>query len=350
MDIELLYLCEPGWERNLNEELQRVFPGSDSSAPVSGSVRIRTTADDVGAVPCVALAFQCLPDYQPVSAPSISQWARNLVTSFIEGLHDHEGPWRLHIISLQGNRDAPSKRRCQLIAEAVVELLRKKQRRLLRSLVTDFRLPWNPGEALAQAALTTTTDGFVSLCTADRRQSLRRCICRFPAGEVAVPADRLAPSRAFQKLAEVELRMAQPIAPGESCVDLGSSPGSWAWLALKRGASVTAVDRSPLRQDLMHHPKLTFLRGDAFQYGPAAPVDWLLCDVIAFPEKTIQLLRAWLDHRWCRRFCVTLKFRGTSEYDQLEAMKRRLVGSGAEFELRRLTHNKNEVTAFGTKL
>ena len=85
------------------------------------------------------------------------------------------------------------------------------------------------------------------------------------------------------------------------------------WRCTRR-ARVVAIDRSPLRPDLMANPALTFLRGDAFKYQPPETVDWLLCDVIAFPQRIIDLLQTWIAGRWCRRFCVTIKFRGNAEY------------------------------------
>jgi 23S rRNA (cytidine2498-2'-O)-methyltransferase len=195
--------------------------------------------------------------------------------------------------------------------------------------------------------LRTATAGYFSALSPLARSKLRRCVSRFPGGIVEVQPERLAPSRAFAKLAEVELRLQQPIMPGETCVDLGSSPGSWAWWALHRGASVVAVDRSPLRSDLMRRAALQFVRGDAFRYRPPQPVDWLLCDVIAFPAKTIALAERWLAEGWCRRFCITIKFRGEKEYDQLETLKERLSCCGHDFYLRRLTANRNEVMLFG---
>ena len=128
---------------------------------------------------------------------------------------------------------------------------------------------------------------------------------------------------------------------------LGSSPGSWTYVALNRGARVIAVDRSPLRADLMRHPNLMFVRGDAFRFAPPAPVDWLLCDVIAYPDRVLALLERWLTERWCRKFCATIKFRGHGDYAMLERFKTMLEESGAEFQLRRLNSNKNEVTAMG---
>ncbi len=145
---------------------------------------------------------------------------------------------------------------------------------------------------------------------------------RFPAGELACARRAASSIRvAFRKLAEVQLRLNRTIAAGERCVDLGSSPGSWAWLALQEGAAVTAIDRSPLREDLMRHPRLHFVRGDAFKYVSRCARRLVLCDVIAFPQRSIELLATWLRQRWCRQFCVTIKFRGQDDYGRLTECK-----------------------------
>ena len=44
----------------------------------------------------------------------------------------------------------------------------------------------------------------------------------------------------------------------------------------------------------MRSPQVQFRPGDAFRFQPPRPVDWLLCDVIAAPERTAALL---LEHR-----------------------------------------------------
>ena len=130
-------------------------------------------------------------------------------------------------------------------------------------------------------------------------------------------------------------------------MDLGASPGGWSYVALQRGALVTAVDRSALRDDLMRHPGLTFVRGDAFAWEPPQPVDWLLCDVIAFPERSLALLERWLSAGLCRRFVVTVKLRGEVELPLLARLEALLARHAAEWELRQLDANKHEVTAYG---
>ena len=177
--------------------------------------------------------------------------------------------------------------------------------------------------------------------------ALRRIVSPFPKGEIPIASDKAAPSRAFAKLVEAELRLGRRIAAGETCVDLGASPGSWSYVALNRGARVIAVDRAPLRADLMRHPSLVFRKGDAFSFKPDTPVDWLLCDVIAAPERSIGLLMDWLRERRARRFVVTIKFKGREDYPKLEQLKHALPALCGECFLTRLCANKNEACAFG---
>lgn len=358
-----IHTCEPGWEPVLIGELACVFPHGEHRELAAGWVESRLS--DLGSAapsetaPCLAFASQCLPDVQPLSAPSVSEWVKRAGELLLDRLAGHQGPWRLHVFGVPRPGGTAGPRRCQLIRQGLLELLRKKQRRLLRTLTTEttagagFTAPWSADEALAQVGLVSAETGYVSICPPEVRHALRRCLSRFPGGVVRVPADRRPPSRAFAKLREAEIRLGREIAAGETCVDLGASPGSWAWLALQRGARVVAVDRSPLRDDLMRHPRLTFVRGDAFRFTLARTslpetVDWLLCDVIAYPDRVLGLLRDWLTHRRCRFFCVTIKFQGHADYPKLEPIKALLAESGACFAVRRLTCNKNEVTALGS--
>ena len=346
-----IFTCEPDWEHVLIDELGRVFPGSASRSLGAGWVECPLASgplsDRSREQPCVSFAKQMLPDAAPLATPSISKWAQLAGERLIEALENHNGPWRLHVFAVRSPEAPVGQARCRLIDEAIVELLRKKQRRLLRSRVVEDQRLWAADEAFVQLGLTAPSEGFFSAVLPPERAHLTRALSRFPGGIVEISPDRAAPSRAFAKLAEAEIRLGRRIAAGETCVDLGASPGSWTYLALARGARVTAVDRSPLRDDLMAHPRLTFVRGDAFCYEPPEPVDWLLCDVIAFPERSYELLETWLAKRWCRQFCVTIKFKGQDEYPKLEGFKAGLARTGADFCLRRLCANKNEVTAFG---
>jgi 23S rRNA (cytidine2498-2'-O)-methyltransferase len=176
----------------------------------------------------------------------------------------------------------------------------------------------------------------------------RQRLSFFSGGRVELASDKHAPSRAFAQLVEAEARMGRRIAARETCVDLGAAPGSWSYVAVRRGAKVTAVDRSELRPDLMGHKSLKFQRGDAFRFEPAAPVDWLICDVIAAAERSAELLLRWLHNGWCRHFVVTLKVDDTGSPAPLASLKQALPRLSTEHWLLRLCANKKEVCAFGS--
>lgn len=341
-----VYTCEPGWEQRLVEELRRTSAAVDCHVVADGWLETQGAGEE-SCEPCVALAAQCLPNAEPLNAESISQWARQSGSRVIERLEGQAGPWRLHIFCVPSAEATVTPARCRYVADEIESFLRKNQRRLLKTLVRDHTLTRQPDESLVQVGLRSRSSGYGSIAGPSQWECLRRVVSRFSGGVVEVARQPRAPSRAFAKLAEAQLRSGLEMTRGEICVDLGSSPGSWAWWALELGADVVAVDRSPLRDDLMRHERLAFVRGDAFRFVPPKPVDWLLCDVIAFPARSIELLQTWLTEGWCRKFIVTIKFRGQDEYAQLEPLKTWLASSNHDFSLRRLTCNKNEVTVYG---
>lgn len=343
-----LHLCRPGWSETLAAELGRALPRS--TRHVVSSALVTTQFVPEGDAEAVSLAFarQTLPGPEPVEAASISKWSAAVCERVIANLRDSARPWRLHVIHVPKAEGEAAPRRCRLIRDAVLADLKDRRRKIWKAVTADETSDWQPEEALVQVLLNTATSGWISVCHPEERDRLRRCLSRFAGGAVDVVDDKAAPSSAHKKLREVEIRLARPIAAGETCVDLGGSPGGWSWVALSRGATVHAVDRSPLRADLMSNPRLTFTKGDAFSFEPPQPVDWLLCDVIAFPQRTLELLDQWLTAGWCRWFCVTIKFRGRQDDVILEHVKEMLKRHGAEFTLRQLDANRNEVTAFGT--
>lgn len=351
-----VFTCEPGWEAALAEELRRTFAGYAPTAvheltTHSGRVElvgIHLPGEELfAATPTIAFARQYLPNVAAIEAESIGRWADVICEAISARLDGVDVPWRLHLFSALPDEASPVSRRGELIRAKLLEKLKRVRIRLLRRLNVEAEAPWLEGEALVQVALTSPTAGFVSILEEPTRRVLRRVVSRFIGGAIEPAVDKLAPSRAFAKLVEVECRMNRQIRPDETCVDLGASPGSWTYTALRHGARVTALDRSPLRDDLMRNPRLTFLQKDAFRWSPPEPVDWLLSDIIAYPERIRELLTAWLGSRHCRLFCVTVKFRGRDDDAELESVKRGLAASGYEFCVRRLNANKNEATAYG---
>ena len=331
---------------------------------------------EASSLPRLVRARQFAPAALPVSEHSIKRWALRGLDGLPPALLVSK-PWQLHVAPCYGNFREPrsgarafhsallatgprpvrnveavsdvtgaGKNRCELIRAALVELLREKRRHLLRQLRPQ-PTPFTPEDSLVQLLLTSPTTGWLSVSVAPEPFRLRQWVSPFPCGEIPVAVDKAAPSRAFAKLVEAELRFGRRIAPGETCVDLGASPGGWTWVARQRGAQVIAVDRSPLRDDLMADPAVTFVRRDAFSYQPDRPVDWLVCDVIAAPERSIELVLEWVRRRWARHFVVTIKLR-EGDHPKLDRLKQELPALADDWYLTHLCANKHEACVFGS--
>jgi 23S rRNA (cytidine2498-2'-O)-methyltransferase len=379
------------WGEGRESGAEQFLPGSSGKWHASGRALpaggLAITWTPGSPLPHLAFARQFLPHALPVQAESVNAWAQLLFQSIVGAVPDNQ-PWSLHVEphyglrathrigarawhSLRRGRGSPGRgpavsnqaptpqqpdagrHRCELIGAALKDLLQKKRRHLLRQLRRD-RASFTPHDSLVQLLLTAPGAGFLSVAPAPLPFAQRHVLSPFPKGEVPVAVDKAAPSRAFAKLVEAELRLGRSIGAGESCVDLGAAPGSWSYVAVSRGARVLAVDRAPLREDLMRSRLVEFVRGDAFRFQPPRTVDWLLCDVIAAPERAAALLVDWLRRGWCRHFVVTLKAgqgpltggerRGA---EALGGLKRELPPLTRELFITRLCANKREVCVFG---
>jgi 23S rRNA (cytidine2498-2'-O)-methyltransferase len=168
------------------------------------------------------------------------------------------------------------------------------------------------------------------------------CSSKFPNGEVRFKENHTdPPSRAYLKLWEA-LSLAQRMpGPGDVCMDLGASPGGWAWALIKLGAKVIAVDRSPLHPALMSNPLVEFREGSAFACQPQQfdRIDWLFSDVICYPDRLYEFVTRWIKSGKCRNFVCTIKFQGAEHYHYARKFAE-IPGS----QVVHLSHNKHELT------
>ncbi len=166
----------------------------------------------------------------------------------------------------------------------------------------------------------------------------------FPAGEPRFVEDRQGPpSRAYLKLWEACTWLGLWPVPGETCLDLGATPGGWTWAIAKLGARVTAADRAPLAPSVAAMPGVTFRQESAFGLEPRheARVDWLFSDVIAYPERLLTLAKRWIEAERAGRIVMSVKFQGATDFDIMDAFA--AIPGG---RLAHLFHNKHEVTFF----
>lgn len=161
----------------------------------------------------------------------------------------------------------------------------------------------------------------------------------FVNGECRFEEDHIGPpSRAYLKLWEALARIGRWPQPGEDCLDLGAAPGGWTWAIARLGARVTAIDRAELDARVMAMPGVGWREGSAFTLAPE-PVDWLFSDVIAYPDRLLELVRRWIAADAARRIVCTVKFQGQTDHEAAAAFA--AIPGG---QLMHLFHNKHELT------
>ncbi|HXI57375.1 MAG TPA: SAM-dependent methyltransferase [Polyangia bacterium] len=362
----IAFVVTPGFEAALTSELAGRVSAPVVAAPgvVSGEVMAPGAP-----VPDPIFARQPLPDARLLSGPSVSALAEAAYAALESAVDAGTGPFTLHAYAIApGETDtsadsddddnavaAPAPglgSRIELIGRQTLALLQKRRRRACAR--------YQPAEAFAANMDANAT--LLQLLALDRTTILASAaspaplpgggltLAPWPGGAAPVAVDRAPPSRAYQKLEEAFLWMKAAPGPGDVCVDLGAAPGGWTMTALKRGARVIAVDRAPLQAPAAPHPRLTMTIGNAFTFEPSQPVDWLLCDVICEPPRTIALVETWLTRRWCRHLVCTVKFKGSAGYGVLGPLRNFLAGAGLRFaRIKQLAHNKNEVTVMGIR-
>jgi 23S rRNA (cytidine2498-2'-O)-methyltransferase len=168
------------------------------------------------------------------------------------------------------------------------------------------------------------------------------CASPFANGEAHFIEDKDGPpSRAYLKLWEAFTVLGIRPAPGDLCLDLGSSPGGWTWVLQSCGARVISVDKAALEPRIAELPGVEVRRESAFGLDPRSvgPVDWLCSDVVCYPERLLGLVERWIASGQVRRFLCTIKFQGATDF---ATQKRFAALPGSR--LLHLHHNKHELT------
>jgi 23S rRNA (cytidine2498-2'-O)-methyltransferase len=166
-----------------------------------------------------------------------------------------------------------------------------------------------------------------------------------PLGDYQFVEDRVnPPNRAYLKLWEALTLMGTYPTAGETAIDLGASPGGWTYVMQTFGTRVIAVDKAPLDPAISKRPTVTYLQQSAFALDPTQyekPLDWVLCDVACYPERTYELIQRWLASGKAKRLIFTIKLQGKTDLATLDQFKQ--IPGGAVLHL---FYNKHEATFF----
>ena len=212
-----------------------------------------------------------------------------------------------------------------------------------RATLMQERLPKVSAKPLVFGAPTPAAPlGSWTLLDAQTVLAAPHCTSPFPNGEVHFVEDHSGPpSRAYLKLWEALTLLGCRPWPGDTCLDLGSSPGGWSWALQQMDARVISVDKAPLAPEIARLPRIEHRLESAFALDPRSvgPVDWLFSDIVCYPARLLTLVEHWLAAGACGRFICTIKFQGETDH---ETARRFAAIPGSK--LRHLFHNKHELT------
>ena len=94
----------------------------------------------------------------------------------------------------------------------------------------------------------------------------------------------------------------------------------------------------------MKDPHVDFVIADAFKFAPPTPVEWMVSDIVAFPERVPELLERWCSRRWAEDIVVTMKFTGEMpDFDTVDEALRVAAAHGYKSRAKHFFNNKNEL-------
>ena len=338
-----LLSCRHGYESEVCSQLQAA--GGETSPVFSGLVRVNGT-DEGAEWPVkldVSYALQMFPAVSLVQRDSLNQLARAVVDHIAGPIDGVAEPWSLHVLvpgRLRGNPKPPMARRADLLERAVLDRLSKIRRRAMHHYKPECLTP----SRLVQVLLWRADAAWVSFSAPRQTEVGGSWPSGWPAGLAPVADDPVAPASSYRKLEEAMACMGRWPVKGERAVDVGACPGGWTRVLLRYGATVDAVDRQPLAPHLMRDRKVHFHRADAFTWAPDGPVDWWVSDVVAYPDRIIDMAHRVSTVIRPELVVLQMKFRGEPEHGAVTTALTRLRDAGYGARARHFFNDKNEVT------
>ena len=173
---------------------------------------------------------------------------------------------------------------------------------------------------------------------------------RWPGGvpPIALPARLI--SRAYLKIVEALEWSELPVAAGDHCVEIGSSPGGSCLALLERGLNVTGIDPAEMDAEVLAHPGFTHVRARAKDVKRSVLRDcrWLVMDANVAPNYTLDTLDGVLMQGGARpeALVLTLKLTDPKLAEKLPQIAERIRRYGyRRVRMRQLAFNRQEVCA-----
>ncbi len=332
--MHLFFPKNKDWKKHLLSEINRDHASHVDDTHPNLSVAI--VDDQVDFKNCsVGFSLDFMPHTVTIESGSISEQSKVIVNQ----IPIDTTLW-FQVFSLTEKQGIISHGRSELLYSRLGKDLRKKG--IKRGKFSD------PDSGILKVCLFPDRSVYYSFIPSKERREYFSLISPFPGGFTTIKEDKKAPSRAYRKIIESTLILQREVSKENTFLDLGACPGGWSYIALKEGAKVTSVDRSPLREDLMVSSQLDFFECDAFNTPFKESFDWVVSDIICEPKRILELIKTWVETKKCRHFVFTLKFKGDAEYSILSTFKEKIRELPYSCILRQLNANKNEVMIMGT--
>jgi 23S rRNA (cytidine2498-2'-O)-methyltransferase len=332
----VLVTCQYGYEALLARELER------AECTVSERGHGWVLASELQAtegVPDLAFPHRLLREPREIRGDSVNSLARAILEGFLESISGERIEERWPLLWSCSPEVTGLGKRASSVEDAFAEQLRRRLARVARLGGGEVPRGVRPARGL-----------FVHFTDFGRAFMSRET---FLNGQRRMADDPAAPSRSFLKVEEAYGLIGCEPKQGELVIDLGAAPGGWSYSAAKRGARVVAIDNGPLKEGALGHPGITHVREDAFRFepGPESRADWLFCDLVEEPHHVMRdIVGRWLQHGWCRRFVVNLKFGRVDPLEQLDELRSEgspLARLASDVRVRHLYHDREEFTVVG---
>jgi 23S rRNA (cytidine2498-2'-O)-methyltransferase len=176
---------------------------------------------------------------------------------------------------------------------------------------------------------------------------------RWPGGVPPIALPERLVSRAYLKIVEALEWSELPIAAGDKCIEIGSSPGGACLALLERGLVVTGIDPAEMDATVLTHPNFTHLRARAKDVKRTVFRDcrWLVMDANVAPNYTLDTLDGLLAQAGVRPkgLVLTLKLTDSKLAEKLPDFAQRIRAHGyRRVRMRQLAFNRQEVCAVAT--
>ena len=344
-----ILIARAGFAPLLKEELADRF-GLETQTLGDDAVLANSSGKTLPRYHETIFARQFLPLATPLQASDLGKAAMDVLRRLevtAQRANRQSGRWTLHAFSLDDNAAPPAPGKLE---KEVLRLVQQKLPRLWQRYVTPADLAAGeqaPSDFVVQLYFDTATTAWISI------GSFAAGISPYTAGNLRMRARADAPSRSARKIEEAFRELGRLPQAGETAVDLGAAPGGWTYALARRGASVTAVDSADLAlpETKTFRERVYHVRENGLRFHPAAPVDWLCCDMIVAPHETLRVLHYWLEKKWMKHFIINLKLPRSEPWQSIKAALTLFEQHPwPQMKAKHLFHDRWEITLIGSSI